>query len=97
MNEQEQPEPLEVYTNSVRLSANIYEFVFQLGLTTPGEETRELLRVRMSPQHAMALHHLLEANLRAYEDQFAEVFLPDDLVRQLADYEQAGKTDQETE
>lgn len=63
----------EVYTNSVQLAASIYEFLFCFRLKSPevtGEETtRELLRVRMSPQHALALYLLLGKYLNLYQDR----------------------------
>lgn len=92
MTDQENPEAQEIYTNSVNVNASIYEFVLQFGLTTPGEEAKLLARVRMSPQHALALLHLLEKSVEAYGDQFKEIFLPDDLVMRLKKYEETEET-----
>jgi len=92
MPEREQ-EIRDVYTNSVNVAASLYEFVFHFGLTTPEweahPEDKDLVaRVRMSPQHAKALHTILGAHLDAYEEKFQEISLPEELRSRLAGEEE---------
>ena len=79
----------EIYTNSVNVQSGLYEVVLRLHNRTPGEESegengKEVARVRMSPQLAKALQLILEKQLETYGDQFEEIYLPDELVEQLA-------------
>lgn len=80
----------DIYTNSINVSASIYEVTLEFNLTTPtkdGTETRELVRVRMSPQQAEALRILLDKYLKVYSEQFQEIILPDELVNRLSGIE----------
>ena len=86
----------DIYTNATEITASLYEvaFGFYLVTTTPGEEGGErrlVVRVRMSPQQAMALNLLLDRHLKAYGEQFTEIFLPDELVMRLSG-EETGET-----
>jgi hypothetical protein len=87
----------DIYTNSVRVTASLYEITMEFGLTTPGtDETRSILRIRMSPQQGEALRLLLDKYLRVYGEQFHEILLPDDLVNRLSGIEE-GTTDEHEE
>lgn len=80
----------DIYTNSINVSASIYEVTLEFNLTTPTKdetETRELVRVRMSPQQAEALRILLDKYLKVYSEQFQEIILPDELVNRLSGIE----------
>jgi hypothetical protein len=86
---------LDIYTNSIQVTAGLYEVALSLYLDTPGEdgaERRKVATVRMSPQQAMALQILLQRYLKAYGEQFQEIFLPDDLVKRLSGSEEAETT-----
>lgn len=78
----------DLYTNSIRASASLYEVALLLFLQTPGDDneiqTEAIGTVRMSPQQAVALHLLLGQHLRAYEEQFGEVFIPVELAKRLS-------------
>lgn len=53
---------LDIYTNSVEVSASLYEIVLDFRLNTPtkdGVETERLVKIRMSPPHAKALNVIL--------------------------------------
>ncbi len=81
----------DIYTNSIKVSANIYEVTLEFNLTTPtkdGAKTRELVRVRMSPQQGEALRILLDKYLKVYGEQFQEIILPDELVNRLSGTEE---------
>jgi len=87
---------LEIYTNATQIRSSLYEVSFDFSLTTPtsGEEGAELrlaARVRMSPEQAMAVHVLLGRHLRAYGEQFREIFLPNEVVMRLSG-EETGET-----
>ena len=53
-------------------------------LQRDGTQTKkEMARVRLSPQHALALSILLNKNLEVYGETFKEIFLPEDVLREL--------------
>ena len=89
----------DIYTNSIRAAASLYEFTLILGLQTPGEGTESVLaevgRVRMSPQQAMALHLILGKHLEIYGEEFEEIFLPKELMNRITAIQ--GTTDAEEE
>lgn len=88
----------DIYTNAIRVTASLYEIAITLQLQSPAEgddiKVEEVGRVRMSPQQAMALYLLLDKHLKAYGDQFQEIFLPEDLVKRLSGTEEVGDTDE---
>jgi hypothetical protein len=79
---------LDIYTNTVQIAASVYEVVISFGLDTLQKDgtqtTNEIIKVRMSPHHALALNILLDRNLKAYGDSFKEILLPEDMVRRLS-------------
>lgn len=104
MAEQEM-EVLQVYTNSVRVGAGLYEFVLRFYLRPPEEETQEtsenveleeekreeIVRIHMSPTHAKALMLLLERNVREYGERFHTIQLPEELIESLTGREAEGE------
>ena len=78
----------DIYTNNVQIAVSVYEVVISFGLDTLQKDgtqtTKEIVKVRMSPHHALALNILLDRNLKAYGDTFKEVLLPEDMVRRLS-------------
>lgn len=69
--------PPEYYCDSVQVAANPWSVIFNLGLSTdlPGEQ-RTFAVVRMSPQHAKALHGILGGALEAYERELGSIPMP---------------------
>ena len=78
----------DIYANNVQIAVSVYEVVISFGLDTLQKDgtqtTKEIVKVRMSPHHALALNILLERNLKAYGDTFKEILLPEDMVRRLS-------------
>ena len=78
----------DIYTNNVQIAVSVYEVMISFGLDTLQKDgtqtTKEIVKVRMSPHHALALNILLDRNLKAYGDTFKEVLLPEDMVRRLS-------------
>jgi len=88
----------DIYTNAIQLQTSVFEFALVFALMSPGEgEPRPLVRVRMSPQQALALHLILENNIEVYEKEFAEIVLPDSVLKRLklADINE-GESDDDT-
>lgn len=79
---------LDIYANNVQIAVSVYEVVISFGLDTLQKDgtqtTKEIVKVRMSPHHALALNILLDRNLKAYGDAFKEILLPEDMVRRLS-------------
>jgi hypothetical protein len=78
----------DIYANNVQIAVSVYEVVISFGLDTLQKDgtqtTKEIVKVRMSPHHALALNILLDRNLKAYGDTFKEILLPEDMVRRLS-------------
>lgn len=78
----------EIYANNSQITASIYEVMITFGLDSVQQDgtsiTKQIAKVRMSPQHALALSILLERNLKSYGDAFKEIFLPEDLLNRLS-------------
>ena len=72
----------DVYVNSVRTGANVYEFTFDFGLTQPTTDprspgpTRPVVRMRMSPQHATVFERVLRDTIEKYERQIGHITVP---------------------
>lgn len=58
-----------------------------IGVSTPEADgtvsQKDLVRVRMSPQQALALNIMLSKQLELYNDTYKEIFLPDDIIKSL--------------
>jgi hypothetical protein len=76
-----------IYTNNIRMTTNIYEVMLIIGLNSPETDgsvsQKELIKVRMSPQEAMALSIMLNKQLELYKDTYKEIFLPDEIIKSL--------------
>ncbi len=77
----------DVYTNNIRMTTNIYEVMLIIGLTSPEADgsvsQKDIIKVRMSPQEAMALSIMLNKQLELYKDTYKEIFLPDEIIKSL--------------
>lgn len=80
-------DPIDIYTNSVRVSVSLYEVALSLALMTSdgkGEiSSRDLAIIRMSPQHAASLNALLTKHLSVYSNEFKMALLPDEIRNQI--------------
>jgi hypothetical protein len=78
----------DIYANNVQITASVYEVMISFGLDTLQRDgtqtTKEIIKVRMSPQHAIALNILLDRNLKSYGDAFKEILLPENLLKRLS-------------
>lgn len=73
----------EYYVDSVRVAANAFTFIFELGLSqipdTASSETpptKRVALVRMSPHHALVLSKVLEDQLSQYQQSGGTINLP---------------------
>jgi hypothetical protein len=80
-----QEEGLDVYANQVGFSFSPYDVVLDFGLqpTDPKLPKKHVVRVRMSPQHALVMTKLLVKNLKMYEAQVGPIILPEGLYKEL--------------
>ena len=93
------PEDLpEIYVNTVGLQSAIWDFKLDFGLVEQLEDrtvrVRDVIRVRMSPQHAKAFAKVLQQHVDSYEKRFGAIPQPaDDLqsrvLRPVPDVDQA--------
>lgn len=89
-------EPLEMYANDVTIAGSLYEFLFILSTNTPVGQVRDgqpsaiekknVVYLRMSPQHAKAMMALLAGNVAGYEQQFGKLPLPPEIQKGLDMY-----------
>lgn len=80
-----QEEGLDVYANQVGFSFSPYDVVLDFGLS-PGDPKgirKPVVRVRMSPQHALVMAKLLVKNLAMYQAQIGPILLPEGLYKEL--------------
>lgn len=74
----------EYYTDSVNFMTNIYGFTLEFGVMQAQEEPpRQLVRVKMSPQHAKIMSLLLRKNVQEYERRIGTIILPEGLYNDL--------------
>ena len=80
-----QEEGLDVYANQVVFSFSAYDVVLDFGLmsTDPEGERKAVVRVRMSPQHALVMSKILAKNLNEYEQRIGPISLPDEIYKGL--------------
>ena len=85
MEKQQQPIPVEldekaaegIYSNLVLISHSPAEFVLDFGRVVPGKNNVKVKsRVILSPINAKHLLHNLAEQVRRYEQQFAEIKIP---------------------
>lgn len=82
--EQQAPKATPVfYTNSLSIVVGLYDFTLVFGHKVGPEEASRDMAVVMSPQHAAAAHLVLSKYLKAYQEKFGKISLPDDLVNRL--------------
>jgi Protein of unknown function (DUF3467). len=71
-----------IYANSARLRTSLYDFSFVLGEISADDdklECEDRVQIVMSPQHAKVLLAILDRNVRAYEEKFGQLELPEGL------------------
>ncbi|MGI6693205.1 MAG: DUF3467 domain-containing protein [Limnochordia bacterium] len=65
------------YSNSVELNISVYDFVFRFEETCMADDgtvgKHPVVDIVMSPQHAKALFHALNAAVQQYEERFGEI------------------------
>lgn len=86
----------DLYTNNIQIAVSIYDVMISFGLDTYQRDgtqaTKEVVKVRMSPQQALALSILLSKNLEVYGETFKEIFLPEKMMKQLKGEEVSDET-----
>lgn len=84
MNPEEMLSLPEYYTDSVNFMTNIYGFTLEFGVMQQQDDPpRQLVRIKMSPQHAKIMSLLLRKNVTEYERRIGTVILPDGLYNDL--------------
>ena len=74
----------EYYTDSVNFMTNIYGFTLEFGVMQQQDDPpRQLVRIKMSPQHAKIMSLLLRKNVTEYERRIGTIILPDGLYNDL--------------
>jgi hypothetical protein len=80
-----QEEGFDVYANQVGFTFSVYDVVLDFGLqpTDPKGTRKSVVRVRMSPQHALVMIKLLVKNLNIYQEKMGPILLPEGLYKEL--------------
>lgn len=81
------------YANTVQVHAGIYDFKLDFALQDPKSRARVHTSIRVSPQHAKALHLLLGRFLHNYEHSIGEIPLPKELIHRLTTGERQSTHD----
>jgi hypothetical protein len=72
----------DLYVNSVRMAATVYDLTFDFGLTQPTIDpakpagTKSVALLRMSPQHALVFERVLRETIEKYQRQIAPIQVP---------------------
>ena len=90
-------EPVDVYANAVQVIGAAYDFTLEFSANLPLDlkqpqavERRNVVRIRMSPQHAKSLIPILLSQIEAYEKGLGLIPLPPEM-QQLWDQTIRGK------
>lgn len=81
-----QQEELDLYANQVSITSGTYDILFNFGLQygpDPKVDRKSVVRVRMSPQHALVMSKVLAKNLTEYQKKAGKINLPPDLCKEL--------------
>jgi hypothetical protein len=83
----------EIYVNGFTLSAGVWDFVFDFSMQAPDEPRpgRPLARIRMSPQHALAVSLVLQKQLAVYQEQIGPIKLPAGLLSEMGIDEEVSR------
>lgn len=73
----------EAYVNCVQFGVGVYDFALAFGLQRPASPADYVIRLHMSPQHALVMTSMLVNNIRAYEQQVGPITLPVALQEEL--------------
>ncbi|MBI3988515.1 MAG: DUF3467 domain-containing protein [candidate division NC10 bacterium] len=81
---EDQEQLLDFYSNSVSFQVTAYDVMITFAITTePGKPPKPLVRIRMSPQHALVMAKLFERNMLAYRENIGKINLPPRLYQDL--------------
>ncbi len=83
-------EILDIFSDSVRFGFGPYGLLLEFRRTVPPEPDQDagareepLVRIRMSPQHALITAKLLTKKVREYEERIGKINLPPGLYQEL--------------
>jgi hypothetical protein len=80
----DEEQPLDFYSNSLNIQVGAYDMTLTFGVSTePGKPPRQLVRVRMSPQHALVMAKMMEKNMLAYRENIGKINLPPRLYQDM--------------
>ena len=79
-------EPVDVYANAVQVISAAWDITLEFSANLPVDanqpqtiERRNVVRIRMSPQHAKALVPILLGQIKNYEKEMGPIPLPPDM------------------
>lgn len=61
------PDPPEYYIDTFQVGISAYSVILDFGLRTSPEETRQVARIRMSPEHAKVMAILFRRAIKEFE------------------------------
>lgn len=70
-----------IYINSANIISSYFDFQFtfcdnSIDLSSHSIESKELVKIVMSPQHAKVLFNMLQEQIKSYESQFGILDTP---------------------
>jgi len=77
-----QDEPSEIYVNTVQIAVGMYDFLLEFGVNYPDGKAVKLARIRMTPQHAWVMSHVLQGTVKAYIEQIGSFELPEKFLEE---------------
>jgi len=75
----------EFYVNGVSASVGVWDFLLDFSLQSPEDPPpgRAVVRIRMSPQHALALSLALQKLVEAYQAQIGAISIPEPMLKEM--------------
>ncbi len=73
-----------IYANGININYSVYDFIIDFNLIDPnGNEPTDCCKIFLSPQHAKAFSMILDNNIKLYEKNIGEIFLPPNVIDAL--------------
>ncbi len=73
---------IELYVNSSKISAGVYDFVLDFGVSNPDGAIKQKIRIRMAPQHAWVFMQILSRTMKAYIEKVGSFEFPIDFLKE---------------
>lgn len=89
-NQTNDKKPFMEYVNGVEVGSGVYDFVLDFNLASTSNSNKKIGTIIMSPEHAKVFSHIMQDNIRQYEEIFGTIPTPPTKKR-VQELEKEGK------